>query len=152
MLVVTCFKLKAYCCPSSVYSGMIFFPPNALRALSQGLSGFVERTNDPKIAMNAFILNPDSPFFDSPPGFGVMVYDANGEEHGRSEQGFKWALDIEGAVDMTKKMSLFEVNQLTGPDLPSSVRGTAANALCSRVRCLNGQSRDLDDRISRVDH
>lgn len=152
MLVVTCFKLKAYCYPSSVYSGMIFFPPEALRALSQGLSGFIERTNDPKVAMHAFILNPESPFFDSPPGFGVMVYDANGEEHGRSEQGFKWALGIDGAVDMTKEMSLFEVNQLTGPNLPSSVCGTAANPFYSRVRCLHGQSRDLDDRISCVDH
>ncbi|KAK5010572.1 hypothetical protein LTR28_009056 [Elasticomyces elasticus] len=63
--------------------------------------------------MHAFILNPDSPFFDSTPGFGLMVYDANGKEHGRSEQGFKWALDIEGAVDMTREMNLFEVNQLT---------------------------------------
>jgi len=41
----------------------------------------------------------------------VMVIDANGKTHGRNTEGFKWALDIEGAVDMTAgSLSLRQVN------------------------------------------
>jgi hypothetical protein len=51
---------------------------------------------------------------DPSPGIAILVFDANGEEHGRSDAGFKWALEIEGAVDFTKSMSLREVNQQGG--------------------------------------
>ena len=47
-------------------------------------------------------------------GVAISVFDANGEEHGRSEHGFKWALDIEGALDMTTVMSMKDVNQQFG--------------------------------------
>jgi len=30
-----------------------------------------------------------------------MVFDTNGEAHGRSTEGLRWALDIDGVVDMT---------------------------------------------------
>jgi hypothetical protein len=36
----------------------------------------------------------------------LLVYDAHGEAHGRSDIGFKWALDIPGAIDMTSTMTL----------------------------------------------
>lgn len=36
----------------------------------------------------------------------VHAFDAHGEEHGRSEQGFGWALELKGAVDETKVMNL----------------------------------------------
>ena len=36
---------------------------------------------------------------DPTPGIAILVFDANGEEHGRSEPSFKWGLDIEGAID-----------------------------------------------------
>ena len=48
------------------------------------------------------------------PDIAVFVYDAHGKEHGRSEEGFKWALDIEGATDMTVETSIREVNLLQG--------------------------------------
>ena len=35
-------------------------------------------------------------------GLSVLIFDANGKEHGRSNAGLKWALNIEGAIDMTK--------------------------------------------------
>ena len=34
----------------------------------------------------------------SEPGIAIFIYDANGQEHGRSEAGFKWAFDIEGSL------------------------------------------------------
>lgn len=83
------------------------------------MSDFTERIKDPKIAMHVYILNPDSQFVGKADrhGIALMVYDANGVEHGRSEMGFKWALDIEGAIDVTKGMTLFEVHQLTGQSM-----------------------------------
>jgi len=50
----------------------------------------------------------------------MAVYDTNGEEHGRSNDGFKWALDIEGAVDMTESMTLRQVSQQFGKSFPST--------------------------------
>jgi hypothetical protein len=52
------------------------------------------------------------------PGLAICPYDANGEEHGRSEEGFKWALDIPGAVDMTKAMSFRQVVSLAFLTIP----------------------------------
>jgi hypothetical protein len=40
------------------------------------------------------------------PSMMFLVYDAHGEKHGRSDAGFKWALDIPGAIDTTSAMSL----------------------------------------------
>lgn len=54
------------------------------------------------------------------PGIAIAVYDANGEEHGRSDAGFKWALDIKGAVDMTESMTLRQVSQQFGKSFPST--------------------------------
>ena len=44
----------------------------------------------------------------------VHAFDAHGEEHGRSEQGFGWALGLKGAVDDTKVMNLKGVADLQG--------------------------------------
>ncbi|KAK5279913.1 hypothetical protein LTR40_007108 [Exophiala xenobiotica] len=44
-------------------------------------------------------------------GLVIFMYDARGEEHGRNEDGFKWALDIKGAMDITTSMNLRGVNQ-----------------------------------------
>ncbi len=44
----------------------------------------------------------------------VQAYDALGEEHGRSKDGFKWALDIPDAMDMTKVTNLRGTSQMHG--------------------------------------
>lgn len=44
----------------------------------------------------------------------VHAFDAHGEEHGRSEEGFGWALALKGAVDQTKVMNLRRVAALQG--------------------------------------
>jgi hypothetical protein len=44
----------------------------------------------------------------------VQAFDALGEEHGRSEDGFKWALDIPGSADMTKVTDLKGVSMMHG--------------------------------------
>ena len=44
----------------------------------------------------------------------VHAFDAHGEEHGRSDEGFGWALKLKGAVDGTKSMNLKGVADLQG--------------------------------------
>lgn len=44
----------------------------------------------------------------------VHAFDAHGEEHGRSEAGFGWALKLNGAVDGTKVMNLKGLSDLQG--------------------------------------
>ncbi|KAF2808903.1 FAD binding domain-containing protein [Mytilinidion resinicola] len=111
---VTAFKLKAYKYTSDVYSGMIMYPRSALPALAKAESAFAERCHDAKMAMHFFCLDlTQGAFTGQPtqPGVAILVYDAHGEKHGRSEAGFKWALEIEGATDATKSMSLWDVNR-----------------------------------------
>ncbi|ORY06215.1 cysteine desulfurase [Clohesyomyces aquaticus] len=122
--VVTAFKLKAYKYPSKVYSGMIFYPRESLSALAKAVPEFAERSTDPKIAVHFYCLDMyQGAFVGKPavPGIGLLVYDAYGEEHGRSGAGFKWALDIPGATDTTAEMSYREVNNLS--DNLEAIRG-----------------------------
>lgn len=55
------------------------------------------------MALHVYMLDGHQNAFKGQPAkadLSVMVFDSNGEAHGRSTEGFKWALDIEGAVDM----------------------------------------------------
>jgi len=60
-----------------------------------------------------------------------MIFDANGEEHGRSENGFKWAFDIPGAIDTTKVMTLLEIHDLTSYSIIS--KGATNNWTCGAL-------------------
>ena len=104
--------MKAYKYEHKIYSGFIVLPPTALEEVSRALSDFAKRCHDPKVACHVFIMNPGSPFFDTPNGIGVMPYDANGVEHGRET--FAWALNINGAMDQTNEFTLNGVHDLQG--------------------------------------
>lgn len=111
---VVALKLKVYRYPSSIYSGIVTYPRDALPVLAKAIPEFIDRCDDPKMAMHFYCLDLTQGSFtgQSPqPGIAIAVYDANGEEHGRSDAGFKWALDIKGAVDMTETMTLRQVSQ-----------------------------------------
>jgi hypothetical protein len=102
---------------SSIYCGQIIFPKEALHVLAKRLSDWVARSNDPKMALHLYCLDLTHGAFtgqNPTPGIAISVFDANGEEHGRSDAGFKWALDIDGAIDHTKSMTHREVNQQSG--------------------------------------
>jgi cysteine desulfurase len=117
-LVVFEFKMKAHRYSSSIFSGMIAFPYSSLHALSRGVSGFANSPGDPKMAMHVYVLDAQGAAMKGLPaeaGLSVLIFDANGEEHGRSKAGFKWALDIEGAIDLTEGgLNLRQVNDLQG--------------------------------------
>ncbi|KAK7728129.1 hypothetical protein SLS57_002599 [Botryosphaeria dothidea] len=44
----------------------------------------------------------------------LFIFDAYGEDHGRSAEGFKWAFEIPGAVDSTTVTNLKGVNAMQG--------------------------------------
>lgn len=111
---MTVFKLRARKYPQRILGGNIIFPETSLHAVSRGVSGFTKLITDPKVSMHVYFLEPRNPFFPFPAGVGLMIFDANGEGHGRGKDGFKWAFDIEGAIDITKEMTLFEVHDATG--------------------------------------
>ncbi|EON68665.1 hypothetical protein W97_07923 [Coniosporium apollinis CBS 100218] len=108
-------RLKCYQYTDSIYSGSIYFPIEALEQVSVAVSEFANRPSDPKMAMHVFLGGWESSEITGEPAkppMSIMVYDAHGEAHGRSEQGFKWALNIPGAVDETSTMTLRAVGDL----------------------------------------
>lgn len=124
--VVTTFKMRVYKYPSSIFCGQIVYPPEALHDIARETAAFASRCNDPKVALHLYCLDMTAGTYtgkDPKPGLAIFAYDANGLEHGRSEEGFKWALDIPGGVDMTKSMTFREVNQQFGPVTPSRTMG-----------------------------
>ena len=95
--VVTAFKMRVYKYPSSIFSGQIVYPPEALQDIARETAAFASKCNDPKMAMHLYCLDMTAGTYtgkDPKPGLAICAYDANGPEHGRSEQGFKWALDV----------------------------------------------------------
>ena len=129
--VVVAFKMRVYKAPNSIFSGQIVYPPEALHDVARETAAFAARCSDPKMAMHLYCLDMTGGTYagkDAKPGLAICAYDANGLEHGRSEKGFKWALDIPGAVDHTKTFTFREVNQQFGRGNLLSLRRIANTA------------------------
>lgn len=99
--------------------------------ISKRVAEFIKRP-DSKMALHIFIgdmeghaLRGEPP----KPTTSLFVFDAHGEEHGRSDAGFKWAPDIEGAIDTTASMSYQDVNQLQGNLQPKVLTRNSAQFL-----------------------
>ena len=71
----------------------------------------------------------------------VHAFDAHGEEHGRSDEGFAWALGLEGAVDGTKLMNLKGVADLQGEMLFVSSIGNVQRLIA--MKGFIGQAQGL---------
>ena len=115
--IVTAFKMRVYRYTSAIFSGQIVYPPEALRDVARETAAFAARCSDPKMALHLYCLDMSAGTYtgrEPKPGLAIFAYDANGPEHGKSEQGFKWAMDIPGAVDLTKTLTFREVNQQFG--------------------------------------
>jgi hypothetical protein len=92
------------------------YPSSAVDQILKRIAEFVKRP-DPKMTLHVFIgdmeghaLRGEPP----KPTISLLVFDAHGEKHGRSDAGFKWALDIEEVIDTTASMTYQSVNQLQG--------------------------------------
>ncbi len=110
---VTAYKMRVYKYPSSIFCGQIVYPPESLHDIARETAAFASRCTDPKVAMHLYCLDMSEGTYagkEPKPGLAIFAYDANGLEHGRSQDGFKWALDIPGAVDLTKTSTFREAN------------------------------------------
>ena len=74
------------------------------------------RPLNPKVAFYLFVMRKEQLAFMGAKEDMLMVhaFDALGEEHGRSREGFRWALDCAGAIDTTKILSLSGLAKLQG--------------------------------------
>lgn len=107
--VVTALKFRARPYPPRVFSGFIFIPYSSLRETSKGVATMAARPADPKVAMHVSNgINPGAR-----PDIAIFMYDANGEKHARSEEGFAWALRLPGAVTHgVQERTLAETNKM----------------------------------------
>jgi FAD/FMN-containing dehydrogenase len=109
---VTKFKVRCHPYPTEIYSGMIMVPLEQIEEIAKRVSAFARRLEDPKMAMHVFLgdfAGSAAQGKPATPSIMFLVYDAHGEMHGRSEAGFKWALEIEGAIDASSAMTLQRV-------------------------------------------
>ena len=106
--------------PKGIFTGKIFYPRSQLEVVVRAVAEYSERCLDPKMAMHFYCLTMET----TPPedvskpkqasmAVAIMLYDARGEEHGMSEEGFKWAMDIEGATVMTQTLDFVAVSALS---------------------------------------
>ncbi|KAH8808708.1 cysteine desulfurase [Xylogone sp. PMI_703] len=115
--VVTAAKIQARKYPSTICASMIVFPDHNLPVVSKAVSDFSKKSSDPKLALHVFVMDimQNGLRGEVPkPGIAFMIYDAHGEEHARSEAGFKWLFDLDGAVVVSPmtSMSIRQVNDL----------------------------------------
>ena len=115
-IVVTAFRLRAYRYTQSIFAGPIYLPKNSLSEVARAVANFTQHSHDAKLGMFLYVLKKDLL-----PSFGVSqdmvvvhALDDQGEEHGRSDEGFGWALKLKGAVDGTKAMNLKAVADMQG--------------------------------------
>ena len=90
-------------------------PKDTLSELAQAAENFTQRLNDGKLGMFISTLGRREDMVV------IHAFDAHGEEHGRSADGFGWALGLKGAVDETKLMNLRGVADLQGEESESSL-------------------------------
>lgn len=115
-LVVTAFKLRAYRYTQSIFAGPIYLPKDTLPEIGRAVANFTQRSHDGKLAMFLYVLKKEllQSIGVKQDMLVVHAFDAHGEEHGRSDEGFGWALRLKGAVDGTKTMNLKGVADLQG--------------------------------------
>ena len=95
---------------------MVAYHRDALSVLAKVIPEFIDRCNNPKAEMH----------FTAWIRLRVLSWpisstrNCNREEHDRCDAGFKWALGIENAVNMTESMTLRQVSQQFGKLFPST--------------------------------
>lgn len=111
--VVTKFKLQAFKYPRNIWAGPILVSRKHLPQIAKGIGDMSDRKNtDPKVGLFVYLLRKELlGFGDAGDDMIVLhVFDALGEEHGRSEEGFAWALNLPGVIDHTEVRSLMGVS------------------------------------------
>lgn len=119
--IVTHFKFRARHFPENgqLWGGPILIPRNRVPEAAKGIMSMIKKDKrgelGPKPAMFLYVMKAELLHFIGATMDMLVIhaYDGRGEARGREE--FRWALDIEGAVDQTRgDMTLRQVAQLQG--------------------------------------
>ncbi|KAK3067997.1 hypothetical protein LTR53_014769 [Teratosphaeriaceae sp. CCFEE 6253] len=104
--VVTALTLRARPYPEKIFGGVLALPYSALGETAKAVASMSTRTADPKVAMHVVNLGVGMGMPDQGPrpGLGIMMFDARGEEHARSPDGFAWAFGLAGAQEISTSM------------------------------------------------
>lgn len=112
---VTRFKLRAFDYTQKIYSGSILVPRSSWHLAKPGIVKCAKVPDQKKVSLYFFCMKKEAlaAMGAQEDMLILSVYDANGEAHGRGEDGFKWALDIPGAIDAdTKERNMRETAAL----------------------------------------
>jgi hypothetical protein len=120
--VVTAFKFRTRFYSQKIWAGPILLPntQDVLKKVAKGIIAMEAGNNNPKLAMFLYLMRKDVivALGGKDDMLVVHAFDANGEQHGR--EAFAWALDIEGAMDMTSIKNLRGVSDMQGTRPTSS--------------------------------
>ena len=106
-----------YPAPKDIFCGPILLPRTAVPEVAKRIAEFDARSQDPRVSLFIYVLPKGTMALVEGQKEDLLVvhaYDSRGEAHARNEDGFKWALDIPGAIDMTRTMNMKEVASLQG--------------------------------------
>lgn len=79
----------------------------------------------------------------------LLIYDAYGKEHAQSEDGFKWALDIDGAmVGPISSVTLRQMNESQGKNNFQCKRVVAKGEPAAKLRSYMGMNGCLSTAIT----
>lgn len=134
-------KVKIFPYPPKIFSGRLVYPGSSLHEVAREVAAFTRRVHDRKCCMHLYCMTAEENTAEEFPEdyaigdrkdswsrgmdssqISIWVYDAHGEEHARSDQGFGWAFKITGAKDNAMNLSYKETNRLG-----SEFAGTAKN-------------------------
>ncbi|KAL9079663.1 MAG: hypothetical protein Q9159_007709 [Coniocarpon cinnabarinum] len=119
--VVSTLRFRARRHPGRVFGGIVFLPEESLREVSRAVARWTNEVQDEKMALHFFVMdaNPDMALHggSAVPSLVALPFDARGEVHGRSKEGFGWLFDIPGmkegeGVNRPREMSLREVHEM----------------------------------------
>lgn len=99
--VATALKMKARKYTNKIVSGFVALPYTSLAACSKGVAAMAARTADPSVAMHVVNQGPGMGMPDQGPrpGIAFMLFDAHGEAHARSVDGFEWVFNLPDAQE-----------------------------------------------------
>lgn len=146
--LVTKVKVKIFPYPPKVFSGRLIYPRSSLREVAREVAAFSRRVSDPKCCMHLYCMTAEENTADEFPDelaignrqdswsrgmdssqISLWLYDAHGEEHARSQQGFGWAFKITGAKDKSMSLSYKETNRLAS-EFPLQPKVSLVLILC----------------------
>lgn len=102
--IVTAFKFQARPYPENghIWAGPIFIPRDKVPEAAKGIMSMSEAGDvDPKVSMFLYVMRKELLHLIGATQDVLVIhcFDGRGEEHGRKT--FKWAFEIEGAIDHT---------------------------------------------------